>query len=337
MEQLEQRAAAPRISIFNHKGGVGKTTLTINLAYALADKGYEVLLVDSDPQCNLTSYLIEDTVVNDLLDRSDSDEGQTIWSALKPIVEATGQAVKIQPIAVSDRIWLMPGDVRLAEFEAELSPLWAECFQRKIRGFRGTSSLSSVVNAATKEIRADIVLYDTGPNIGPLNRIILLDCDYFIVPAACDLFSVRAIKTLGHTLAGWIRDWQTIGDLAPSNLYVLPGLPRPIGYIPQRFRLYDSRPASAFALWLPRIEKALREDLLTVLKRVAGEEVAQSAISPLQLGAIPDFGGRAAEAQRAGVSLWRATYGTDIQRVAAERSFSRLADSVIKRVGLEDL
>lgn len=336
MEQAETRTSAPRLSIFNHKGGVGKTTLTVNLAYALAEQGYQVLLVDSDPQCNLTSYLIEDTVVDDLLDNSDKDNGQTIWSALKPVVEATGQAQPVEPIAVSNHIYLIPGDVRLAEFEAELGSFWSDCFQRKLRGFRGTSSLSAIVNAASQRIKADIVLYDTGPNIGPLNRIILLDCDYFMVPAACELFSVRAIKTLGHTLASWISEWQTISDLAPRNLYILPGLPKPIGYIPQRFRLYNSLPASAFSVWLPQIEKTLRADLLTLLERINPSLVDQ-AIAPLQLGAIPDFGGRAAAAQKAGVSLWRADHGSDVQRRAARKCFFQLADSVAKRARMEDL
>ena len=57
-----------RLSVFNHKGGVGKTTLTMNLAATLAEEGKRVLVVDSDPQCNLTSYLIEDDVVDRLLD-----------------------------------------------------------------------------------------------------------------------------------------------------------------------------------------------------------------------------------------------------------------------------
>lgn len=336
MDQNDDRLSAPRLSIFNHKGGVGKTTLTVNLAYALAEKGFRVLLVDSDPQCNLTSYLVEDAVVNDLLDESDGEDGQTIWSALKPVVEATGHARSIHPISVSDRISLIPGDVRLAEFESELGPLWAECFQRKVRGFRGTSALSAVVNIVAGEVNADIVLYDTGPNIGPLNRVILLDCDYFIVPAACELFSVRAIKTLGHTLAGWISGWKTVSDLAPSNLHILPGMPKPIGYIPQRFRVYNSMPARAFSNWLPVIEKTMRADLLTILRRV-DESLVDQAVSPLQLGAIPDFGGRAADAQREGVPLWQVSYGTDFQRVAARRYFAQLAGAVAKRIGLEDL
>jgi cellulose biosynthesis protein BcsQ len=47
------------ISIFNNKGGVGKTTLTYHLAHALALMGKRVLMIDSDPQCNLTIYGVE--------------------------------------------------------------------------------------------------------------------------------------------------------------------------------------------------------------------------------------------------------------------------------------
>ena len=70
-----------RITIYNHKGGVGKTTLTVNVAFALSSLGKSVLLVDSDPQCNLTSYLLSDDVVDDLLDHSNGQDGKTIWSS----------------------------------------------------------------------------------------------------------------------------------------------------------------------------------------------------------------------------------------------------------------
>lgn len=68
-------SAPVRITLFNHKGGVGKTTLTANIAFALAEIGKSVLLVDSDPQCNLTSYLLADDVVDELLNESDGPQG----------------------------------------------------------------------------------------------------------------------------------------------------------------------------------------------------------------------------------------------------------------------
>src|SRR5271169_4617513 len=104
-----KRHRAKRIAIFNHKGGVGKTTLTVNIAAALAAMGKSVLLVDSDPQCNLTSYLVEENVVDDMFDKSDTPEGRTLWSAMKPIVDATGPYKLVAPIERSTNISLLPG------------------------------------------------------------------------------------------------------------------------------------------------------------------------------------------------------------------------------------
>src|SRR5438477_10765370 len=107
-------AQPTRITIYNHKGGVGKTTLNVNIAAALAEMGKSVLLVDSDPQCNLTSYLLSDDVVDDLLDRSDSPSGQTIWTAVKPVVDRIGEVAEISRIAAG-KLTLLPGDIRLLE------------------------------------------------------------------------------------------------------------------------------------------------------------------------------------------------------------------------------
>ena len=60
-----------KLALFNHKGGVGKTTLTINIADALADAGKTVLIVDADPQCNITSFYIDEPRLEKLLGESD--------------------------------------------------------------------------------------------------------------------------------------------------------------------------------------------------------------------------------------------------------------------------
>jgi nitrogenase subunit NifH len=70
----------------------------MNLAATLARSGRRVLLVDSDPQCNLTSYLIQDEVVDELLDTADSPNGQTIWSGVQPVAEALGGFKPIRPL-----------------------------------------------------------------------------------------------------------------------------------------------------------------------------------------------------------------------------------------------
>src|SRR5438046_2236590 len=122
------RHRAIRIAVFNHKGGVGKTTVTLNLAAALGEKGQTVLLVDSDPQCNLTAYLFEEASLDDLLDQSDTDAGKTVWSALKPVVELGGPVKIVKPAETAlPKCFLLPGDLRLSEFELELNTFWSEC------------------------------------------------------------------------------------------------------------------------------------------------------------------------------------------------------------------
>src|SRR5712692_4385696 len=107
-----------RLTIYNHKGGVGKTTLSINIGAALAERGLRVLLIDSDPQCNLTSYFLPDDVLDELLDKSDRGNGRTLWTALKPVVHGTGPVREVKPFdLVVDNLLLVPGDIRLSEFE----------------------------------------------------------------------------------------------------------------------------------------------------------------------------------------------------------------------------
>jgi cellulose biosynthesis protein BcsQ len=306
----------------------------VNLASAIAALGKRVLLVDSDPQCNLTSYLVEEAVVNDLLENSDRAGGRTLWSALKPIVESTGEPRLIAPVELPRGLDLIAGDIRLAEFESELAPFWGESFQRRIRGFRGTASLSMLVNAVATERESDVVFYDTGPNIGALNRAILLDCDYFIIPAACDLFSLRAIRTLGQTLTSWINDWRTIEKLAPEDIYLLPGMPKPLGYVPQRFRVYASRPTTAYSDLLPKIEASVEENVINVLQRLDPALVSK-IVRPLKIAEIKDFGSLANEAQLEGKAIWQIDGGTPDQREEARLVFRKFAKSFLQRTGLE--
>lgn len=321
----------PRLTLFNHKGGVGKTTLTVNLASAIAETGKRVLLVDSDPQGNLTSYLVEDSVVDDLLDRSDSDEGRTLWSALKPVVEGLGEPRLVNPLEMSSGLYLLPADIRLAEFEAQLTTFWAECFQRRARGFRGVTSMMSLVDSVASAINADLVMYDAGPNIGALNRVLLLDCDFFAVPAAADLFSLRAIKTLGQTLKEWVEEWRTIESLAPDGIPLLQGTPRPIGYIAQRFKVYGGDASSAYGRIFPRLERAVQEELLAVLASV-DTSLTTAARPPLRIGEIKDFGSLANSSQHGGVAIWQAAAGTPAQREEARDVFASLATSVLSRI-----
>jgi cellulose biosynthesis protein BcsQ len=326
--KMATRARARRISIFNHKGGVGKTTLTYNIAAELARLGKRVLLVDSDPQCNLTAYLIDPDVLNDLLDRSDDDNGSTVWSAVKPIVDGSGPLRHIPPLELSDDLYLFPGDIRLSDFESDLNGFWGECFQRKRRGFIGMTALSSLVNSFCHKRSIDYVFYDTGPNIGPLNRAILLDCDFFIVPVAYDLFSVRALKTLGRSLHSWIIGWRTIAELAPESMYLLPAHPSFLGFIPQNFSIYRGDVASHQARYAGQIERGISSDIVSVLRDLGSDMICPR---PYKLGAIKDFGQLVAASQRLGTTISDSDAGTPSQRLAAKSAFRSIAQRIVQR------
>jgi cellulose biosynthesis protein BcsQ len=326
----------PRYVIFNHKGGIAKTTLSVNLAAAIAEMGYRVLLVDADPQANLTSYLVEEDVVDALLDGSDEADGSTLWSALKPVAEGVGPPKIVKPIERFGGLFLLPGDIRLAEFEAQLSSFWAECFQRRIRGFRGTCALSALVDVTASSVGADIVFYDAGPNIGALNRAILLDSDYFAIPAAADLFSLRAIKTLGRTLAEWITDWRAISELAPDDVYLIPGRPKLVGYVAQRFKVYGGGPARDYAAFFPKIERAVQEDVIAVLQKVDADLVSLAS-SPLRIGEIKEFGALAQASQQQGQPMWQVEAGTPDQRQGARDAFFQLAATLLHKTRPEEM
>jgi cellulose biosynthesis protein BcsQ len=275
--------------------------------------------------------LVDELVVNNLLDKSDSPAGSTLWSAVKPVVDAVGEARSIPAVEVRPNLFLLPGDVRLAEFEQELNTFWGECFQRKTRGFRGAGALSAIVTTAVRRFKIDYVFYDSGPNIGALNRVILLDCDHFIIPAACDLFSLRAISTLGHTLETWIKDWATIADLAPEDQLLLAGMPQLLGFIPQRFRVYRGLPAAQYARFLPLLEKRINSEVIARLRKIDLGLLPPTG-EALKIGEVKDFGSLSTASQDEGVPIAYVDHaGTPDQKSEAKAVFTILAQAIMKR------
>ena len=315
-----------RITLFNHKGGVGKTTLTANIAFALAEMGKSVLLVDSDPQCNLTAYLLPDEAVDELLNESEGPDGKTIWSALKPVFNGAQEGRLVTPTPVGD-IDLLPGDIRLSGFEEFLRDSWVDCFRRRLGALYSTSSISSLVSRLHTQSRYDYVFFDSGPSIGPLNRILLLDSDYFIVPVACDLFSVRALATLGQAINTWMKDADTINSIAPDNMPLLKARPAFLGYIPQRFRVYGQVMARDASSYLREIKNRVHDDVASVLRKQEERLAPPRSEDPI-LGQVKDLASLVQVAQREGVAIWECSGGTLAERNAAKRLFARIANSL---------
>ncbi len=332
MTRIVRKKRAHRIALINHKGGVGKTTLTINLAAALCELGKRVLIIDADPQCNITSHFLEDEEVDELLDHSDSKDGRTIWTAVRPFLNSEGGGLEsVEPyvdIRGIEGLSLVAGDIQLARFEGELAEMWGQCFQRKVRALRETTALSQLVSILERQVRADFVFYDSGPNIGPLNRMIALDCSHLVTPVACDLFSLRALRTLGHSLEDWIRDWQTVRLLAPHGVELPSGRPSFVGYIPQGFRVYSDVPAKNSREFLSRFDRQARTDIVARLKAVR----LPIGKWPLRLGIVKHYGELVPKAQRAGCALWQVAGESDRAKRDVRTVFHDIAKELIRRV-----
>ena len=320
-------SAPVRITIYNHKGGVGKTTLAVNIAFALSSLGKSVLLIDSDPQCNLTSYLLADDVVDDLLDHSNDQNGKTIWSAVKSVINNTGSVRLVDLTEIGD-VTLLPGDIRLYEFEEFLGDAWANGFKRRMGALRDTSSISYLISSLANQRDFDFVFYDTGPNIGSLNRVLLLDSDFFIVPVACDLFSTRALATLGQTIKRWIIDAETIDAIAPDGAMALKGKPEFLGYIPQQFKVYGQDMTLEANSYYKKIRSRVNKDISSVLRGIDENLAPSASVNPV-IGKIRDLASVVQVAQREGVPIWECSASNNKLKESARKSFFHIAEHII--------
>lgn len=320
-----------KLVFFNHKGGVGKTTLSMNVGFSLAKSGKRVLLVDVDPQASLTSYLMDAAVFDELLDHSSTDNGRTIWTALLPVLQGEKQPQFIRPYeAYTDGLFYLPGDIRLYEFEQKLSEYWQDAHRQSKHALNATCAIGGAVDEVGRRLSLDVAIYDVGPNIGPLNRSVVLDSDHLVVPVSCDLLSLRAIRTMSRVLASWILEWDLVAKLAPRETHIFRGRPAFVGYIPLRFRSYAGRMVSTHKDMLTRIGREFRGDFLKTLRRV-GDDVAPHS-TRLMLGEVEDLGQLAAEAIRLGKPMSEARVPSDSVRRKADDTFTRIGERIAARV-----
>ncbi|HEY2849082.1 MAG TPA: ParA family protein [Gemmatimonadaceae bacterium] len=165
------------LSVANQKGGVGKTTTTINLATALAIAEQRILVVDMDPQANLTSGLGL---------KGQAGSAGTIYQALT----AAGPLDDPSPFLLETRVknlWLIPADRNLTGAEVELVTLPDR--ERRLRDL-----LDRLRD------RFDFILIDTPPSLGLLTLNTLVAADAVLIPLNCEYFALEGLADLIATL-----------------------------------------------------------------------------------------------------------------------------------------
>lgn len=258
-------ASVPVITLFNNKGGVGKTSLVFHLAWMLSEMGHTVVAIDLDPQANLTSAFLAEDKLEKLWDTDDtSRRGSTIYQCVKPLTEV-GDIIDPVTQRITPRLHLIPGDLALASFEDALSQEWPQAMGSTslYRPFRLLSAFWEVAQRAARQHGAHIIIADVGPNLGAINRSALIASDHVFIPLAADLFSLQGLRNLGPTLENWRADWRKRLDNWKQPQFALPqGHMTPEGYILMQHMERLSRPLKAYKRWADRIPAVYRESVL---------------------------------------------------------------------------
>jgi chromosome partitioning protein len=330
------------IAFFNHKGGVGKTTMLFNVAVELGRLDKRVLMVDLDAQANLSAISLSDDALEKLYEPN--VDGLTVAHAFAPLVSGAGdveppQASEIRP----GRVWLVPGDIRLSDFEGILPAAWTEALAGGERGFRVTSAPFRLIQDVGEAVSADYALIDLGPNVGALNRAVMMGADYLIVPMASDLFSIRALPSVGKSLTAWVEQWQTAQTVAPALSFEIPlGRPQLMGHVSQQFNIYRGGATLAFQEWIDRIPVHMESGLIEPLRGVKAKDGKQTLADPADsdgslIGELKNFHSLVPHAQEMRRAIFELE-ADDVIRGAqytrameSEGSFKELADNIIER------
>ncbi|WP_297478102.1 ParA family protein [Ferrovum sp.] len=249
------------IAFFNNKGGVGKTSLVYHTAWMFAELGYRPLMVDLDPQSNLSIMALDEERLEALW--PDDAHPETMFGAVAPLFGGTGDVRQAHIEELSDALGLLVGDLALSRIEDDLSTEWPRCLEGRERAFRVTTAFWRVIKVAAERHRADVVLIDVGPNLGAINRAAMVAASHVMVPVAPDLFSLQGLKNLGPTLRQWRTTWQQAVDKVPPSISETPaGQMTPAGYVLMQHAERLGRPTKAYAKWQQRLPAAYRESVL---------------------------------------------------------------------------
>ena len=210
----------------------------------------------------MTALFLEEDELESLWPEDNGNS--TMYQSLEPLTQV-GDLTEPKIRFPSDALGLIPGDLALSSFEDFLSNEWSRALDEKnpYRAFRILTAFWQIMQDCARKMNATIVLVDVGPNLGALNRSVLIATDFVIAPLNADLFSAQGLRNLGPTLSDWRSGWSKRRDRWQSPDFALPeGAMRPIGYIVQQYGVYGKKPVKAYEKWVNRMPEIYARRLL---------------------------------------------------------------------------
>lgn len=187
---------AKTIAVVNQKGGVGKTTSTVNLAATVAAKGYKVLLVDIDPQGNATSGL---GINKRELEKSAYDVLINSMQVEKAMIQTD-----------FDNLWVLPSSMNLAGAELELVDMTRR--ESKLK-----NSLALIKDSF------DYIYLDCPPSLGLITLNALCAADTVLVPIQCEYYALEGLSQLMSTIRQVKRLYNPLIDIEGVLLTMFDG------------------------------------------------------------------------------------------------------------------
>lgn len=226
-----------RISLFNHKGGVSKTTSAYHLGWMLTNLGKRVLLVDGDSQCNLSIITMGE---GGFAEHLESTPENTIKELLKPAFKGQPKPIEaLEAVRVKDNgnLFLIPGSFDLTEYDVALGMSFG--FSESIGTLANLpGSFNYLIRKYEEKYDIDFTIIDLNPSLSAINQTLFLTSDFFIVPTACDYFSKLAIKSLKNILPSWENWAKKARQVLHDSSYPMKNeTPKYIGAIIQRYNI----------------------------------------------------------------------------------------------------
>jgi len=258
--------SAKTIVLFNHKGGVSKTTSTYNIAWKLTDLGKRVLIVDGDPQCNLTSLILDDNF--DDYYETPATSQLNIKDAVKVAFEGRPKAISAIDCVNSTKnsnLFLLPGHPNLSEYDPSLSlAMNSNNAITTLQNLPG--AFNELIRLCSDKYNIDYVFIDMNPGLSAINQAFVISADAFIIPTNPDPFSIMALRTLKNILPRW-KQWATNS----RSLFVDAAYPIPdkevkfIGHLIQRFNLRKGKAARPYQDRILEIKSVIETELVPEL------------------------------------------------------------------------
>lgn len=203
------------VSVINYKGGVGKTTVTANLAAELAFRGKRVLTIDLDPQASLTFSLLKVDDWRKLYEKSktiknwfdafiDDDKDMDLASLI-----VTPKRVNSRLGARGGRVDLICSHLALINVDLELATRLSGATPRQMRqNFLRVHSRLKQGLSGVKEKEYDVVLIDCPPNFNIVTKTAIVASDFLLVPAKPDYLSTLGIEQLQRHVKELVDDYN---------------------------------------------------------------------------------------------------------------------------------